>query len=176
MQHTSGICWTNNSVKLGIPFKINAVIHSQPLQPFQLPSFGCSCKATTKHVIWVEKVLKRIRPQQRFRTALPNAVEKRNCQPSLKPHDWCQSNVDGVDQLVNPRIEHLITYLFWLLSLDKQMSGAIYRPFLAVNEAQGLEGWAAILEGVGCSTYASLDAICLALTIEVYAIVYKSIR
>ena len=44
-----------------------------------------------------------------------------------------------------------------LILLDAYGS-TIYRPILAANEAWHLEGWSSILEGVGCSTYASLDA------------------
>ena len=59
-----------------------------------------------------------------------------------------------------------------LLKLDKQISGTIYWPIIAVNEAQRLEG-------VGCSTQVCLVgcrlppldgymAMCLVLTIDIY--------
>ena len=55
-----------------------------------------------------------------------------------------------------------------MLKLDKQISGTIYRPILAANEACHMEGVGAKLEGVGAKLegvgynkhawYGSLDA------------------
>ena len=66
-----------------------------------------------------------------------------------------------------------------MLKLYKQNGGTIYWPILAAQGMAPGRGWGAILEGVGCSTYASLDAdfhhyldgymaLCLVSTIEVY--------
>ena len=74
---------------------------------------------------------------------------------------------------------------FWhrllLLKLDKQIGGTIYWPILVANEACHMEGWGAMLEGVGNSKHAltclvgcrlppldSYVSVCLVLTIEVY--------
>ena len=49
-------------------------------------------------------------------------------------HGWLRITLQLVRSLV--RLDHRGP----LLKIDKQISGTIYRPFLAVNEAQGLEG------------------------------------
>ena len=67
--------------------------------------------------------------------------------------------------MINPTVHNPLHY--WprhrllLLKLDKQIGDTInqpYQPILAANEAYQLEGWGGMLEGVGYSTHALLDA------------------
>ena len=83
------------------------------------------------------------------------------CKWYIRPCLWYQNSAKllnlhwhffAMGQMPNIGLElYLYHHRLLLLKLDKQISGTIYRPFIAANKANGLEG-------VGCGTYASLDA------------------